>query len=303
MAKKAFDVSSIRNILVLGDSISHNGIYVNLLELAFRRKGRNISLINIGLSGETASGLSEPNHPLCLRPCVYNRAPSAISKIPADTVIVSYGMNDGIFQPLSASLLRAHQAGMERLLRLLEENGKQVIVLTTQYFDSRSAAACGTKLNPDGMAAPYSYMSPYRFYENTVSVFAGWDLSLEEKFPHVKVVNIHTALKSYYREKRIANPGFVEGDGIHPALAGHAVIAGAILQKVWGESLPQDLAETYETSPAAKLTAEKNGLLSCAYRAFCGFHADYIQEKALPLEEAKAKADELEKELSLLSMS
>ncbi|MEG1874402.1 MAG: hypothetical protein RR185_02440, partial [Angelakisella sp.] len=60
-------------ILILGDSISDIGDYVSFLNgyLAIT-ENTQITIINGGVSSETCSGLSEPEHPFP-RPCVLGR--------------------------------------------------------------------------------------------------------------------------------------------------------------------------------------------------------------------------------------
>src|SRR5829696_7424033 len=53
-----------KRVLVLGDSITHGGQYVEYIEAYFvtRFPDRHLEFINVGLPSETVSGLSEPGH-------------------------------------------------------------------------------------------------------------------------------------------------------------------------------------------------------------------------------------------------
>ncbi|PAW83741.1 MAG: hypothetical protein B9S28_06500, partial [Opitutia bacterium Tous-C10FEB] len=62
-----------QRVLVLGDSITQDGRYVSYLEYYLQRfaPDTHSDLISIGLSSETLSGLTEPDHP-APRPCLFN---------------------------------------------------------------------------------------------------------------------------------------------------------------------------------------------------------------------------------------
>lgn len=59
-----------------------------------------LRLLNLGLSSETASGLSEPTHPFP-RPDVKTRIDRISEKTKPDVEFICYGMNDGIYHPQS----------------------------------------------------------------------------------------------------------------------------------------------------------------------------------------------------------
>lgn len=54
----------VQRVVFLGDSITHSGFYVACIETYFltRHPDRSIEFINLGLSSETVSGLSEEGH-------------------------------------------------------------------------------------------------------------------------------------------------------------------------------------------------------------------------------------------------
>ena len=62
-----------KRILFMGDSITHAGHYIALIETQLRMNGQVVpEMINLGLPSETACGLSEPDHPFP-RPDVHER--------------------------------------------------------------------------------------------------------------------------------------------------------------------------------------------------------------------------------------
>lgn len=292
----------IRSLLILGDSISHNGTYANLIELFLRRQGESPVITNVSLSSETTSGLSEPTHPMCPRPCIHTRVDAVLRTVDADTVLIFYGINDGIYHPFRQDIFNAYQEGIRKLIRLLRGQNKRVIVLTPPYHDKASAASVGTPLKPAGLPSEvYAYNAAYEDYDSVLEVFATWLMTIPQEFPGAVAVDVHTPLKQYFSQKRQISPTFTEGDGIHPQLAGHAVIANAILSAVWNQRLPHNFTECYEKEPLGRLIANKNGMLSRAYRAHCGFYAPFVQEAALPLKDALEKAADMETEITLLA--
>ena len=104
-------------VLFIGDSISQDGKYVSFIHTYFKlyHPQAQIDWINIGLSSETLSGLSEPEHPFP-RPCIHNRLQKALERIRPNWVISCYGINDGIYYPLQQNFFEKFH------LRLLVSN-------------------------------------------------------------------------------------------------------------------------------------------------------------------------------------
>lgn len=89
------DVKLEGKVLFLGDSITHAGFYVSMIDLAIREGGVAPfpEMINLGLPSETVTGLSEPEHPWP-RPNVHERLDRALDAIQPDLVF-TYS-NDGV---------------------------------------------------------------------------------------------------------------------------------------------------------------------------------------------------------------
>ena len=90
-----------KRVMVLGDSITQNGLYVSFIEYFLTKTyaPKEVDIISIGLSSETTSGLTERVHP-GPRPCVFSRLKKALEGIKPQVVVACYGMNDGIYLPL-----------------------------------------------------------------------------------------------------------------------------------------------------------------------------------------------------------
>ena len=110
---------NIRRIVVLGDSITYSGGYVNAFAAYFatRQPGRPLEIINVGLASETVSGLSEEGHAKGAfpRPDLHERLGRVLAATKPDLVIACYGMNDGIYLPLDPERLRRYQDGVKLL--------------------------------------------------------------------------------------------------------------------------------------------------------------------------------------------
>lgn len=213
-------------VLVLGDSISQDGRYVHYLDayLLTRYPERHIEIINIGLSSETASGLSEPSHPFP-RPHVHNRLDAALQRVRPDVVLVCYGMNDGIYMPLSDERFAAYREGMRHVIDRIQQAGAQPVLLTPPPFDpvpiaDRVASA---------QAAEHDYASPYEGYDDVLAAYGEWLLTLRDE--GYVVADVGGEVRRHVAERRQQNPGYtVAGDGIHPGAFGHWLMTQAVLK-------------------------------------------------------------------------
>ncbi|HEX3135250.1 MAG TPA: GDSL-type esterase/lipase family protein, partial [Planctomycetota bacterium] len=165
------DVLMKGRVLILGDSITHAGGWVtSLAQQLARHHGRLPDIVAIGLASETASGLSEKDHPFP-RPCVHERLGRALERIKPQVVLACYGMNDGIYWPLDEVRLKAFQQGIGKLIADCRAAGVQVILLTPPPFDAQPVKA---KLRPAG-AEDYSYKAPFEGYGGVLAAFATWE--------------------------------------------------------------------------------------------------------------------------------
>src|SRR6187431_826149 len=108
-----------KRVLVLGDSITHGGQYLEFIEAYFvtRFPDRHVEFINVGLPSETVSGLSEPGHAggQFPRPDLHERLDRVIESTRPALIVACYGMNDGIYYPFGEERFAAFRAGMLKL--------------------------------------------------------------------------------------------------------------------------------------------------------------------------------------------
>ena len=278
-----------KRILFLGDSITHAGGYVASIETQLRLAGVEPlpEFINVGLGSETCSGLSEPGHPFP-RPDVHERLERALDAIKPDVVVACYGMNDGIYYPFGEKRFAAYRDGVNRLIEKVHAADARVILLTPPPFDRVPVEPKG-KLKPVGEEI-YGYTGMYEGYNDVLARYAEWIMQQQDRV--AMTVDVHSAFMDQLREHRMDDPNFtMSPDGIHPNAAGHRVIAEAVLA-AWGVE-PVDVAD----AEFLKLVHQKTRIIHDAWLTHIG-HQHPRVGKGLPLEEAEAKADELESRIA-----
>ena len=314
-----------KTIVFLGDSITEDGTYIALLDAYFRLHApeSDLTLINLGVSSETASGLSEAEHGFH-RPCVHDRLERALAETKPDWVVVCYGMNDGIYHPLSEERFAAYRGGMLRLLERIRSAGAKAIVMTPPPFDPPSLDGAADRLLPAG-EPDYSYLRPYEGYDEVLAAYAEWVLTLGERpaenaggaeaagsatvTPTADaVVSIHAPMLAQIAEARKADPAYASGDGIHPFAPGHWIIAKALLRVLFNvtlerapDYLPASSAEAAEETDKAtagdrcfSVIWQRHRLMSAAWKEHVGHTNPNGTAGALPLAEASERAAALE---------
>lgn len=215
-----------QKVVFVGDSNTFAGGYITYLDvyLFTRFPDKHFSLLNVGLPSETVSGLSEPDHPYP-RPDVHTRLDRVLAKTRPDVVVACYGMNDGIYYPFRAERFARHKEGMRKLIGKAQKAGAKVVLLTTPPFDPLPVRR---QLLPAG-AAKYSWMKPYEKYDAVLRQYADWLVSLRKE--GFLVVDVHHLINNHLAHMRQTKADYrLAGDGIHPNMTGHWLMAAALLQ-------------------------------------------------------------------------
>lgn len=223
-------------ILFLGDSITQAGLYVSLIEtyLWARYPDREVTIVNMGVSAETVSNTTEPNHNP--RPWVHHRVEQAMEIAKPNWVFICYGMNDGNYYPPRRDIQDAYLHQLDRLLDRIAPSGAKVVLLSPPPFDPTSKPT--QNLLPPGEEI-YGYHLTYQHYDDTLSNLAGLALGAFSGRIH-QFIDIHTPLKNYITLARQDDPDYKYGDGVHPPSDGHMAFALAIL-----EALGENQDEAY----------------------------------------------------------
>jgi len=177
-----------KRVVVLGDSITQNGLYVSFIEYLLTKTytPKEVDIISIGLSSETTSGLTERVHP-GPRPCIFSRLKKALEGAQPQVVVACYGMNDGIYLPLSPERMKNFQDGITRLVKESQAAGAQVILLTPPVFDP---APYGTRVVHDDSGPGYT--KPYAQYDDVLAEYAKWIMTLRQE--GLCTIDLHTAM-------------------------------------------------------------------------------------------------------------
>jgi lysophospholipase L1-like esterase len=204
-----------RRVVALGDSITYDGRWLAHLVAWMERQGTAAEVIDMGLSSETVSGLSEDTHAggKFPRPDVAERLDRVLRLTRPDVVLACYGMNCGIYQPLDDARFAKFKAGMERLHAAVEKAGAKIVHLTPPVYGG-----------PPGKAGPAGTAD----YDAVLTAYSEWLVS--KRADGWLVIDVHGPMKAMLTAKRAADPAFTFApDAIHPDDAGHWAICRAVL--------------------------------------------------------------------------
>ena len=273
----------VRRIVFLGDSITHSGQYVDGVEayLFAAYPDRQWQVINVGLPSETVSGLSEEGHAdgKFPRPDAHERLDRVLEKTKPDLIFACYGMNDGIYLPLSEERFARFRKGIEQLRAKAAAAGAQVIHLTPPVFDAEPIAG---KTSADGVG------KPFQGYDNVLTKYSEWLLSQREN--GWRVIDIHGPMRTALDERRQKDPGFrFANDGVHPSDEGHWVMTRALIQELESDRSKEALAlleRLLSSEPPGpeyrRLVRERGRLLTDAWLTETG-HQRPGMSRGLPL--------------------
>jgi lysophospholipase L1-like esterase len=271
-------VRSAKRIAVLGDSITQDGRWVADLSAWMEFEGLTAEVIDVGLSSETVSGLSEDGHAggKFPRPDLAERLDRVLRVVRPDLVMACYGMNCGIYLPFDEGRFAKFKEGIERLHAAVEKSGATIIHLTPPIYDARP-----DKPGPAGAAD----------YDAVLSRYSEWLLS--KRADGWAVIDVHGPMKALLEEKRKENPAFVfSPDTVHPDDEGHWAMCRAVIAGLGDEEAAK--AADLPTRLVAFLpdATKRMQLLRDAYREAAG-HLRPGAPRGLPIAEAEAKARQL----------
>ncbi len=288
-----------KKVVILGDSITHNGHYVTCLEYLLQKNlpGEKFDIISIGLSSETVSGLSEANHPFP-RPCVLTRLESVLKLTKPDLLVSCYGMNDGIYHPQSEERMTAYKEGYKKFLTMGQQYGvKQFILLSPGLFE---ADAIKAKTITEG---DFSYMKPYALYNNVLQDYGTYLKTLQNE--QILNVDLNEPMLTFLQNKQKADASYkLNGDGIHPGDIGHWIMAIAVLEKI-GYKFPLPSPEELlkiQNEDLFKLIRKRRELRSNAWLNYTCYSRGKKSVKSESAEAAETEAAKLQTEIDKLKM-
>jgi lysophospholipase L1-like esterase len=265
-------------VAILGDSITYDGRWATRVEAALRSSPEFAAaeIVNFGLSSETVSGLSEPNHAdgKFPRPCLHERLDRILEAYKPTLVLACYGMNDGIYLPLDDSRLKAYQDGILKLKTAVEKQGGKIIFITPPLHNADKPSADPTR------------------YDAVLDAYGDWLVS--RRADGWRVIDIRPDLKQAVAAGKSQNPQFIYAkDNIHPGEDGHRFIADSIIRQLW-PLLKLSGAPKLPDDDALAILRRRSDLLKLAWLTKT-HHTRPGVPAGLPLDQADAQAAELMK--------
>ena len=231
----AFYLKDGETIVFFGDSITQNGGYVTYVETYLRTRfpSQRFQIINRGISSETISGSSEPDHDP-RRPDAQKRFARDVAAYKPDVVMACFGMNDGNYFPFEEPRFEQYQDGVRRLIeRTRAEAGARLTLMTPPPFDPYRRQAS------DPMAKTYGYKFAAVDYDETLEKYSQWLMTLRKE--GFVVADVHTAMSEHLRRRRERLVSFsLSPDAVHPDPTGHWMMAQTLLE-AW--NAPRSVAE------------------------------------------------------------
>ena len=216
-----------QRVVFLGDSNTNAGMYVQYVDAYLRTRfpDQKFDLINLGLSSETCSGLSEPDHPFP-RPDVHERLDRVLAMTKPDVVVACYGMNDGIYYPFSEERFAKYKEGINKLIDKVRRAGAKITLVTPPPFDQQPMKE---KVLPVD-APKFSWMTPYAGYDEVLARYSKWLLTLRRH--GILIADAHTAVNEHLAAIRRTDPSYrLAGDGVHINATGHWLVAQQLLDR------------------------------------------------------------------------
>ncbi len=242
-------------------------------------------LINIGLSSETVSGLSEDGHAggQFPRPDLAERLDRVLKVAKPDLVIACYGMNCGIYLPLDDSRFEKYRKGIQSLREQVIRSGAKIIHITPPTYDD--------KLGKKGFE-----------YNKVLDQYSQW--LIDQQKEGWVVIDLHFPMSSELQKRRNENPDFTfQPDAVHPNTEGHWFIAKTIIEEL-GESRASKwnnasdmLNECNITKNQFILIQQRMRVLRDSFLSTAGHKRPGVAQ-GLPLEEALKQASELTSKMS-----
>lgn len=254
------------NMVFLGDSNTYAGRYVAIVDAKLRQVvGKNmLQVLNLGVSSETASGLSEPDHPF-KRPCVHSRIDKVLRMLKPSLVVVCYGMNDGAYQPITDDAIETYKREMLRLTKKIRATGASLIVMTPPPFEADAIRKQGKKFGPNANGN-FAWNAPAESYDEVVKSMSEWCLT--NPFDAFAVVDLRKPLLELKANKTKEDADFLlTGDGVHFHDEAHQTVANALMKAI---PFGDELVEANLTPEQLAVSIQCNALLRDAYLSAVG---------------------------------
>jgi hypothetical protein len=261
-------------VVALGDSITHDGRWLAWLVAWMERQGTAAEVIDMGLPGETVSGLSEEDHAAGKfpRPDLAERLDRVLRLTRPDVVLACYGTSCGLYRPLDRERFARFQAGIERLHAAAERAGATIVHLTPPVYAV-----------PPGTSGPAGDVD----YDAVLAAYAEWLVA--KRADGWLVIDVHGSMRAQLAARRKADPAFAfADDAAHLDDAGHWAICRAVLGALGADPVAEAESPAVLAAFLPEVTARLQ-ILRDAYLAAAG-HMRPGLPAGLPVAEAEARA-------------
>jgi lysophospholipase L1-like esterase len=228
------DLKDGDTLVFLGDSITHQCLYTQYIEDFFytRYPKVHIHFHNSGVGGDRAKD-------------ALTRFDEDVAAYKPKYVTILLGMNDGSYRDYDKAIFDTYQQDMTTLLDKIAGIGATAIPITPTMFDSRSKVMKGDNTEPRNT-----------YYNGVLSLYGSW-LREQAQNRGLGFVDMWSPLNNLTMASRKKTPNFTMiPDGVHPAAAGQAVMATAILEDIVPRS---QCTQILIDEKAGKLTPTANG--------------------------------------------
>lgn len=203
-------------LVFLGDSITHQCLYTQYLEDFFytRFPDRRIRFHNAGVSGDKAAD-------------VLTRFDDDVAAFKPTIVTLLLGMNDGRYEDFNAETFDIYSRDMTSLLDRIEGIGAKPVMMSPTMFDHHQLA-----LKMEDPEYRFRSRSFHPQYNALLAYFGGWlrEQAGDRGLPFADQwapMNQHT-----FSQRRLEPDFTLVPDAIHPAPAGHFLMAFELLWQV-----------------------------------------------------------------------
>lgn len=211
-----FDLQDGETLVFLGDSITHQCLYTQYLENFFytRYPERRIRFHNAGVSGDKAAD-------------AVARFDDDVAAFQPKVVTVLLGMNDGRYEDFNSETFGTYAQDMTKLLDRIEAIGAKPIVMSPTMFDHHQLS-----LNMKDPEFRFRDRSFSEQYNALLAFYGGW---LRERAGErgLSFADQWAPMNQHTFAQRRTEPDFtLVPDAIHPAPAGHFLMAFELLWQV-----------------------------------------------------------------------
>jgi len=227
-------------VVFLGDSITEQRLYTTYIEayVLTRFPEWKLRFWNAGWGGDTAwlrmrsfpdeaklFAADGDEQQKMIEASVDGPLKRDVLELEPTVVFVNFGMNDHNYEAFREDIFRAHVRGQAEICRLLKGAGVRPILLSPQAIEPRSGAPAGDRRN----------LSLRRFAEGARQVAVEQGGTFINQFdPYLAIMT-----REHMRDDNASIGG---GDEVHPAPAGHLLMAAIILERLNAPSLVSQAA-------------------------------------------------------------